>query len=358
MTGSIGSYPFAVNTRVVYTPVILYDDKMFRYVDFSNEEDMKRILMRFKGFLKRIFGGNTIYIPVERLLEGEGVRGIPDAFLLIINENGLDIWIVEFELIRHGVKSHIKPQIERFTKITESIDPDQIAEKIYHELNRIKKVRYIKEIIFGPNGIHKDLVPVIRDSLVNSGKNILIILNRVNQDLIKFVNEAKKNGKYSFEIMVMQLYSNGKEEMLLITPFAGSMAAEKPIEYTVISRRRMDKYWLNIFKLMNMYGFSYKRRRRRKREYIVFYDGERPIMVIWKSVKKGIVNIRVDYDIVQDYLIKMYSVPPPKKCKSFCKIFRGGYKWDSYIEVDSSLFSFDELSSFLDRVFKKRIKSG
>jgi len=356
MIKEVSSYPLSVNSRVVYTPVILYKDQMYRYVDFGNEEDMKRVLMRFKGLFRKVFGGNTIYIPVERLIEGEGVRGVPDAFLLIFGRKQFDIWIIEFELIKHGVKSHIRPQIERFNKVVETLDLDGLAEKIYSELNRLRKVMYIKKTIYGKEGIHKDLVSEIKKSLVNSGKNILVILNRVNSDLIEFISDAKRNGKYNFEVMVMQLYSNGKDDMLLITPFAGSSAAEKPIEYTVISKRRMDKYWYNVFKLMSYHALKYKRKRRRKKEYIVFYSGERPIIVMWKSIKKGMVNIRMDYSIVQDYLIKMHNIPKPKKCKSFCNLFKGEYKWEYYIDLNSMLFTFEELSVFMDKVMK-RIKS-
>lgn len=353
MTGKIDSYPFSINTRVFYTPVILHNDKMYRYVDFSNEEDMRRVLMRFKGFLKMIFGGNTIYIPVERLIEGKGVRGIPDAFLLILNKDKLDIWLVEFELIKHGVKSHITPQIERFNKIFDTLDPDKVSLKIYDELNRMKKVRYIKELLFGERGIHRDLIPVIKDALMRSRNNILLIMNRVNDDLVNYILKSRRERNVGFEVMIMQLYTSGEEDILLISPFTESIAASKPLEYSDISKRRMDKYWLTIYRFLSKYGLTYKRRKRKKKDYIIFYYNDSPFLVMWKAIKKGLVYIRMDSKLFTDSMIRENKLSKPKKCRSFCKSISDLRVWDSYIEFNSMLITLDELLNILDKVLRR-----
>jgi hypothetical protein len=87
--------------------MFILDSELFQETEFNNEAELEAIVEKYA---KLLFGNDTIYLSKKMLVRtGEGRGTIPDAF--VIDYENEQWYIVEAELIAHGVWRHIVPQI-------------------------------------------------------------------------------------------------------------------------------------------------------------------------------------------------------------------------------------------------------
>lgn len=87
--------------------MLILGTELYRETDFSDEAELEAVVERHS---KLLFGTSTIFLSKKMLVRTGDERGtIPDAFV-IDYENG-DWYLVEVEVIGHGVWRHIVPQI-------------------------------------------------------------------------------------------------------------------------------------------------------------------------------------------------------------------------------------------------------
>ncbi len=87
-----------------------------------------------------IFGKDTVYFDLKRKISSKaGFGTIPDGYVIDFKQGKL--YLIEVELIRHSLKSHVLPQITNFIM---ALDNENTAEKLvsefYKELPKSKKI--------------------------------------------------------------------------------------------------------------------------------------------------------------------------------------------------------------------------
>jgi hypothetical protein len=80
--------------------------------EFDNEDE----LQKWAFGNHRTFFGNSILLPGFRISTPSGKGGVPDGF--VFNFDQRSWWVVECELLKHGVWNHIAEQITRFVVAT------------------------------------------------------------------------------------------------------------------------------------------------------------------------------------------------------------------------------------------------
>src|SRR3989344_7313044 len=106
---------------------IIIKNNEYSLYDFDNEAEFEKAVIENQKYL---FGKDSVYIDVKRLIGYGNHRGIPDAFLIdFYDTKKPQLYIVENELASHDVYSHIAEQIVRFgTSVITSAN--QIREKL------------------------------------------------------------------------------------------------------------------------------------------------------------------------------------------------------------------------------------
>ena len=351
--------PIRGDEKIIREPILIHRKKIFKRMNFSRELDMFHYLIRYRKLLNRVFGDESFLIPVEKVI-GKNNKIITDGLLVKVGERKIEIWIVEMEMLRHGVKSHIKDQLNKINEAMKEINPWGLAANIYTEL---KKDRYrftkIRELVLGARKASDDLIPEIKKAIDNAGRNILLIIDRVNLDLIEAIEDMKKN-RVNVEVMILQRYVDIDEEghdmegeIILITPMKGSEVDRKKVNVKSYTKRKMDKYWNGILKLVRSLGWEVKRREYRKTRYYLVYSDGRVIMLMRKMRKKGGVEMWIDSELISNELIKSFNIPERKVLTRRGRMFRRLLEssvWDTAYKLTSHEIPYNQLIEFIKKI--------
>src|SRR3972149_2665549 len=91
---------------------IIIKNNEYSHYDFDNEAEFEKAVIENQKYL---FGKDSVYIDVKRLIGYGNHRGIPDAFLIdFYDTKKPQLYIVENEIATHDVYSNITEQIARF----------------------------------------------------------------------------------------------------------------------------------------------------------------------------------------------------------------------------------------------------
>lgn len=132
--------------------MFILSTELFRETGFSNEAELEAVVEKHA---KLLFGNDTIYLPKKILVKtGEGRGTIPDAFV-IDYEN--DTWyMVEVELIAHGVWRHIVPQItSQIVACLNQDTRDLLTDRVLEHISSDKALSL-------EQGIQKRVVSILR----------------------------------------------------------------------------------------------------------------------------------------------------------------------------------------------------
>ncbi len=276
---------------------------------------MFHYLNRYRKLLNRIFGDESIILPIEKVI-GVNNKIITDGLLLKVKQGGIELWIIEMEMLRHGVQSHIRDQLNKINDALSEINPWNLAANIYNELRRDRyRFNKIREKVLGNKKDIEDLIPEIKKAVDNSSKNILLIIDKFNSELIEAVEEIRKTNR-NVELVVMQRYvdidgdpSEMENEILLITPMKGSEVDKKRINVKSYTKKKMDRYWNTILKISRKLGCEVKRKEYKKTRYYVAYLSGKPVLLMRKMRKKGGVEVWIDSEIISDKIRKELQLP-------------------------------------------------
>jgi len=352
--------PMKADEKTFRDPILIHKNKIYKKVRFKRETDMFHNLNRYRKLLNRIFGDESIILPIEKVI-GVNNKIITDGLLLRIKEGGIEIWIIEMEMLRHGVQSHIKDQLNKINNAVDEINPWNLAANIYNELRRDRyKFNKIRERVLGNRKDVDDLIPEIKKAIDNSSRNILLIIDGVNTELIEAIEEARK-GNRNIEVVIMQRYvdidgdpSDIENEILLVTPMKGTEVDKKRIDVKSYTKRMMDRYWNSTLKIIRSLGNEVKRREYRKTKYIVAYTDGKPFLLMRKMRKKGGIEIWIDEGILTDKVRREFNIPNrivlTGRGKMYKKIL-GDYVWNKAYKFSSEEVPLDNLRNMLHKIF-------
>lgn len=88
--------------------MLIVDGRKFVLEQFDSEEELERVVVENAEYL---FGPASIYFPKSLISTRDGTGTIPDGYVLDLEQR---VWyIVEAEISRHSVWSHIAPQVAK-----------------------------------------------------------------------------------------------------------------------------------------------------------------------------------------------------------------------------------------------------
>ena len=88
--------------------MLILNDRKFIQWQFDSEAEPESVVVANAEY---IFGPSSIYFPRKLIKTGDGVGTVPDGFA--IDPSTRQWFVVEAELLRHGVWAHIAPQVTK-----------------------------------------------------------------------------------------------------------------------------------------------------------------------------------------------------------------------------------------------------
>ena len=351
--------PIRGDEKIIREPILIHRKRIFKRMNFGRELDMFHYLMRYRKILNRVFGDETFLIPVEKVI-GVNSKFITDGLLVKVGDRRIEIWIVEMEMLRHGVKSHIKDQLSKIADAMKEINSWSLAANIYSELRRDRyRFNKIREMVLGSRKASDDLIPEIKKAVDSAAKNILLIIDRVNLELLEAIEEIRRN-RVNVEVVVLQRYVDIDEEghdmegeILLITPMKGSEVDKRKVSVKSYTKRRMDRYWNGILKAVRSLGWEVKRREYRKTRYYLVYKNDNVMMIMRKMRKKGGVEMWIDSKLLTGEVIKQFNIPEKKVLTRRGKMFKRLLEnslWDTAYRITSHEVPYNQLIELLKRI--------
>jgi hypothetical protein len=87
--------------------MLLLERRRFIQSPFTSESELESVLLENYEY---IFGPDSVLLPKKLIRSPDGAGTIPDAFALDLQQRKW--YLVEAELLGHGVWAHIAPQVE------------------------------------------------------------------------------------------------------------------------------------------------------------------------------------------------------------------------------------------------------
>ncbi|MBA4186936.1 MAG: hypothetical protein C0467_02855 [Planctomycetaceae bacterium] len=119
--------------------MLILDDRKFIEAAFNSEDELERVVIANSEYL---FGPSSLYFPKTLIKTKDGFGTIPDGF--VVDLAARRWFIVEAELAKHSVWSHIAPQVAK--QIIAAMNPasrqlltDLIVEKVREDASAMEK---------------------------------------------------------------------------------------------------------------------------------------------------------------------------------------------------------------------------
>lgn len=202
--------------------MLIDNNRRFVETEFANEQELEDIVVENAEY---IFGPSSVYLGKSLIRTGEGTGTIPDGYAFDLAEK--QWFIVEAELSRHSVWSHIAPQVAK--QLIAAINPtskllltDLVAE-------RVKDDESLQER-FEEQGIHTIDVRRFIGEIMASSPIVAIPIDRVKPDLREWAATLKADVKL-WEIRKFVEFGNPNNVIFEIPEqFSPQLDTSNPIE--------------------------------------------------------------------------------------------------------------------------------
>src|SRR3989338_4468105 len=181
---------------------IIIRNKEYSLYDFDNEAEFEKAVIENQKYL---FGKDSVYVDVKRLIGYGNHRGIPDAFLFdFYDAKKPQLYIIENEIASHDAYSNITEQIARFGASAIS-SASQIRNVLIRAIEDEPETK--KEIeSYLPQTVFKTITELVL-TLTESDIKIVVAINEITADLNLAFNIFKNRP----DLVLLQRYISGEE---------------------------------------------------------------------------------------------------------------------------------------------------
>jgi hypothetical protein len=167
--------------------MLIYKDRKFIQAPFQSEQEIEDVAIENAEY---IFGPSAIYLPKKLFRTSDGFATITDGF--VIDPSARQWFIVEVELSRHSVWSHIAPQVAK--QITAASQPASKKALIKVALNRIKSDEILLEK-FTEIGIPEIEIHTILAEILEKKPIVGMPIDAISRDLQEWATTLRNEVK-------------------------------------------------------------------------------------------------------------------------------------------------------------------
>ena len=163
--------------------MLVSDNRRFIQAPFSSEEELEQAVFDNAEY---IFGPSSIYFPKALIRTREGVGTIPDG--IVVDLSSRQWFVVEAELSRHSVWSHIAPQVAK--QLVAATQPSSRQLLIEMAVERAREDEQVMEIFADENIDTIDIRRVL-DEILETEPIIGMPIDSVSNDLREWAATLK-----------------------------------------------------------------------------------------------------------------------------------------------------------------------
>lgn len=172
--------------------MLLKDGVRYFLHTYNNEHEFEKMI--FDHF-KDVFGENTILLPKKKIQSRSGIKTVPDAFVLSVEEKKW--FIIEVELESHPLYDHIVSQISKFNSaIKNEAQHKKLIKAFYDEITGDP----LKNVELEIKGIREKFKYI--SEVVESRPEIVIFIDRESKEL----DDVFESLPFSSRIVVFKTY--------------------------------------------------------------------------------------------------------------------------------------------------------
>jgi hypothetical protein len=167
--------------------VLILGDRKFIEATFDSEEELEQVVIANSEYL---FGPSSLYFPKALIRTKDGFGTIPDGFVIDLATRRW--FVVEAELGKHSVWSHIAPQVAK--QIIAAMNPssrqlliDLIVEKVREDPTAMEK--------FTDEGIEVINIRRVLGEILEANPTVGMPIDMISSDLREWASTLKVNVK-------------------------------------------------------------------------------------------------------------------------------------------------------------------
>lgn len=200
---------------------IIWSEKgPYSRVGYDTEADLEAAILQVQ---RELFGPNRIYLPVKKKIGAkEGLRNIPDGYLIDLNGPKPRLYVVENELAAHDPLRHIAVQILQFSLSFEA-EPRAVKTVLFHALQDLPEAKSQCERYATANG-YRNLDYLLEYLVFEAPFAALVIIDEMPEDL---ENVLARKFQFGVEVLELARYESERgAHMYLFEPFLADLATE------------------------------------------------------------------------------------------------------------------------------------
>jgi hypothetical protein len=167
--------------------MLIFETRRWIQAPFASEDELECVV---RDNAEAIFGPSSIYFPKMLFKTGDGAGSVPDGFVIDIAAR--QWFVVEVELSRHGVWTHIAPQVAR--QIIASTQPISKQLLVEWVVERAREENGVLEK-FAELGIEALDVRRVLAEILDARPIVGIPIDAVSRDLHEWAQSVKNEVK-------------------------------------------------------------------------------------------------------------------------------------------------------------------
>jgi hypothetical protein len=158
--------------------------KSARYIQapFDSEEELEQVVIENYEY---IFGPSSIYLPKGLILTTDGFGTVPDGFAFDLSKK--QWFIVEAELAKHNIWSHIAPQVAK--QITAASKPESKRYLVERVVDLVRENQEVREK-FEEEGIDQIDIRKVLDQILATQPLLGMPIDSVSSDLREWASTS------------------------------------------------------------------------------------------------------------------------------------------------------------------------
>lgn len=192
-------------------------DGIYRLASYQSEADLEATINRVK---QELFGEHRIYLDVKKKIGAkDGLRNIPDGYLVDLGVQRPKLYVVENELASHPSLRHIAAQILEFS-ISFEQEPRAVKNILFNALNEEPDALTKCEAYIAAHSF-RNLDNFLDKLVFDTPFAALVVIDELDEDL-----ETALGKKFAFGVEVLELacYEDGKgERVFRFEPFLADL---------------------------------------------------------------------------------------------------------------------------------------
>jgi hypothetical protein len=217
-------------------PCIWTKGGLYTAAPFDSESDLESAILQVQDAL---FGPNRIYIDIKKKIGAkDGLRNIPDGYVLDLSGSKPRLFVVENELAAHDPLRHIAVQILQFSLSFEA-EPIAVKKVLLHGLSALPAARTRCEEYAAKNTF-RNLDHMLEWLVFESPFSALVVIDEMPDNL---ENVLAKKFQFGVEVLTLARYQNSTGERFYhFEPFLADLSgpSTEPAAATKVSPSEID----------------------------------------------------------------------------------------------------------------------